>query len=75
MSTIKQGNRIATALAAAIMLVMPTTVGYYLLLGGFTDLNAPPVLLFLGGCLIAIGGSAILAWGVYKLADRSAPTK
>lgn len=75
MSSEKQGNRIATSLAAAIMLVMPITIGYYLMLAGFGGLDLSPIFIILGGCFIAMGGSALLAWGAYKLFYQSAPSK
>lgn len=51
----KQGNRAATSLAAAIMMVMPLTIGYYLVLFDFGRLDFPPIFVFLGGCIIAMG--------------------
>lgn len=75
MDTEKQSNPVATALAAAIMLVMPLTIGYYLVLLGFGRLDLPPIYVFVGGCVIAMGGSALLAWAAYKLASRFSPRR
>ncbi|WP_147464735.1 hypothetical protein [Pseudomonas cannabina] len=69
-STEDKSNRIAVALAAAIMMVTPLTFGYYLIYAGFGELSVPPIFLLLGGSFIAIGGSAVLAWSVYKLGTR-----
>lgn len=71
----KQGNRVAGALAVAIMMAMPITIGYYLVRLGFVELGLPPIFAFLSGILIAMGGSALLAWVTYKLIVRLAPTK
>lgn len=71
----KQGNRAATSLAAAIMMVMPLTIGYYLVLFDFGRLDFPPIFVFLGGCIIAMGGSALLAWVTYKLVSRLTPSR
>jgi hypothetical protein len=68
MQTKNKGNRLPIALAAAIMMVMPTTIGYYLVNAGFGYLDMPPIFIFISGCVIAMGGSAILSWVVYKLA-------
>lgn len=70
MNTEKQSSPIATALAAAIMMVMPLTIGYYLVRAGFGALDFPPIYVFFGGFLIAVGGSALLAWVAYKLIIR-----
>lgn len=68
MDTKNKGNRLPIALAAAIMMVMPATIGYYLGYAGFGNLDMRPIFIFISGCVIAMGGSAILSWVVYKLA-------
>lgn len=74
-NTENQGNRIAISLAAAIMMVMPLTIGYYLVLAGFGQLDFPTIYIFSLGCLISMGGSALIAWVVYKLVIRLAPSR
>ncbi|PRW84441.1 hypothetical protein C7A10_28820 [Pseudomonas fluorescens] len=75
MITQEIGNRIAVGLAAAIMLVMPSTIGFYLLRWNFHWWGLPPVVPFMGGCYIAIVGSALVAWIAYKVAIRFAASR
>lgn len=68
----KHSHPAATALAASIMMVMPLTIGYYLLLAGFGELSVSPIAIFFCGSIISMGVSGLLAWGVYKLINRLA---
>lgn len=75
MNTSERPNRVAVAFASAIMLVLPLTIGYYLVALGFLWWNLPAIYLLMLGFVIAVGGSALLALCVYQLIVRFAKRK
>jgi hypothetical protein len=69
MSIQPENNRVGESLAAAVMMFMPVTIGYYLVFFGFDFWGLPVLYVFAGGIVLAMGGSALAAFAVYKLAN------
>lgn len=64
--TLSKSTRLAAALASAIMMFFPITIGYYMLRFNLW-IGSPAVVLLAVYTVISVGVSAIIAFLAYKL--------